>query len=57
MVLLVLEGNSSFMALGLTNVEVSIKKISSRNTKSDIEAVLNCVFILFLDLRAMFTDF
>gem|GEM_PF-5860788 len=41
------------MALGATSVEVSIKKIKSRNTKSDMEDMLNSVLILFLDFIAM----
>jgi len=49
MVLLLLEGNKSLMALGLTRVEVSMKKINSKKTRSDIDAVLKSVFRLFLD--------
>ena len=52
-VLLLLEGNKSLMALGATKVEVSIKKISSRNTKSDIDEELNVGSTLFLDLIAI----
>jgi hypothetical protein len=48
-----LEGNNSLIAFGLTNVEVSIKKIRRRNTRSDMDAVLNVGFILFLDLIAI----
>jgi hypothetical protein len=47
MVLLLLLGNKSFMALGATSVEVSMKKISSKNTKSDMEAVLKPGSLLF----------
>jgi hypothetical protein len=47
-VLLLLAGNSNFIALGATSVEVSIKKISKRKTRSDIEAMLNSVLNLFL---------
>jgi len=48
MVLLLLDGNKSFMAFGATSVEVSMKKISSKNTKSDMEAMLNSTLRLFL---------
>jgi hypothetical protein len=41
------------MAFGLTSVEVSIKKIRSRKTRSDMDAMLNSVLILFCDLIAM----
>ena len=53
MVLLLLEGRSSLMALGATKVEVSMKKIKSRNTRSDIDEVLKLTPILFLVLIAM----
>jgi hypothetical protein len=53
-VLLELEGSNSLMALGLTSVDVSMKKISNRKTRSDMDAVLNCALILFLDLIAIF---
>jgi hypothetical protein len=53
MVLLELDGSSSFMAFGLTRVEVSIKNISNRNTKSLMEAMLKSVLILFCDLIAI----
>jgi hypothetical protein len=56
MVLLLLEGSISFIALGLTSVEVSIKNISNRNTRSDIEAMLNAVLILFLGFIAISID-
>jgi hypothetical protein len=41
------------MALGATRVDVSIKNISSRKTRSDIEAMLNVTFLLFLVCIAM----
>jgi hypothetical protein len=53
MVLLELDGNRSLIAFGLTRVDVNIKKISNRNTRSDMEAVLNCEFILFRDFKAI----
>ena len=53
MVLLLLDGSMSLMALGATKVEVSIKKISSRNTKSDMDEELNVGSTLFLDLIAI----
>ena len=53
MVLLELDGSKSFIAFGLTSVEVNIKKMSNRNTRSDMEAVLNSEFILFRVLMAM----
>jgi hypothetical protein len=53
MVLLELDGKSSLMAFGLTRVEVSIKNISSRNTRSDMDAILNSVLILFCDFIAI----
>jgi hypothetical protein len=53
MVLLELEGSSNLIAFGLTSVEVSIKNISKRKTRSDMEAMLNSVLILFCDLIAM----
>ena len=53
MVLLLLEGSMSLMALGATKVEVSMKKISSRNTRSDIDEELNVGSTLFLDLMAI----
>jgi hypothetical protein len=53
MVLLELDGSSSFIALGLTSVEVSIKNISNRKTRSDMEAILNSVLILCCDLIAI----
>jgi hypothetical protein len=56
MVLLELEGSRSLMAFGLTSVEVSIKKMSNRNTRSDMEAVLNCELILFRDFKAIMVE-
>jgi len=50
---LLLLGNSKGIALGLTKVDVRIKKISSRKTKSDMEAVLNSALRLFLNLIAI----
>jgi hypothetical protein len=47
MVLLLLLGSSSLMALGATKVEVSIKKINNKNTRSDMEAVLKPGSLLF----------
>ena len=52
-VLLLLEGSISLMALGATKVDVSMKKINSRNTKSDMEEELNDGSTLFLDLMAI----
>ena len=46
-------GSNSFSALGLTNVEVSMKKISKRNTISVIEDILKFALILFLLLSAI----
>lgn len=45
------------MALGATNVEVSMKKMSKRNTKSDIDEELNVGSTLFLDLMAIMLGF
>jgi len=36
------------MAFGATSVEVIIKKINRRKTRSDMEAMLNEALILFL---------
>ena len=52
-VLLLLLGNNNFIAFGLTSVEVSIKNINNKNTKSDIDAVLNAKLLLFLVWIAM----
>ena len=57
MVLLLLEGSNNLMALGATSVEVSMKKINSRNTKSDMEEELKLTPILFLVLIAMVIRF
>ena len=46
-------GNNNFSALGLTKVDVSIKKISNKNTISVIEDMLKLGLILFLLLRAI----
>jgi hypothetical protein len=48
MVLLLLLGNKSFMAFGATRVEVIMKNINSRKTRSDMEAMLKDALILFL---------
>ena len=53
MVLLLLDGKSNLMALGATKVDVSIKKINSRNTKSDMDEELKLTLILFLVLIAI----
>ena len=50
-VLALLLGNNSFKALGLTSVEVSIKKIRSKNTISVIDDILKSALILFLLLN------
>lgn len=47
----------SLMALGATKVEVSMKKISSKNTKSDMEEELKVGSTLFLDLIAILLGF
>ena len=52
-VLALLLGNKSFKALGLTRVEVSIKKISNRKTISVIEDMLKFGVTLFLLLNAI----
>jgi hypothetical protein len=54
--LLLLDGSSSLIAFGLTSVEVSMKKINNRNTRSDIDAILKAVLILFLDFIAILVD-
>lgn len=53
MVRLLLAGSNNLIALGATSVDVSIKKISNRNTKSDMDAMLKSIFRLFLDCIAM----
>jgi len=57
MVLLLLEGSMSLMALGATKVEVSMKKISRRNTRSDMDEELKVGSTLFLDLIAIMLRF
>ena len=57
MVLLLLDGNSNLMAFGATKVEVSMKKINSRNTRSDMDEELKVTPILFRVLIAMVSDF
>lgn len=46
-------GKSKSSALVVTNVEVSMKNSSSRNTISVMDAMLNSVVILFLLFIAM----
>ena len=46
-------GKSSLMALGVTTVDVIIKKIKSRNTKSVIEDILKLALALFLFFNAI----
>lgn len=53
MVLLLLEGSNNLMALGATKVEVSIKKINNKKTRSDMEAILKFVSLLFRILIAI----
>ena len=48
MVLLLLLGNKSLMAFGATRVEVIMKNINNRKTRSDMEAMLKDALILFL---------
>jgi hypothetical protein len=45
---LLLAGKSNLIALGATRVDVSIKKISRRKTRSDMDAMLKSVLNLFL---------
>ena len=52
-VLALLLGNKSFKALGLTRVEVSIKKINNKKTISVIEDMLKFGVTLFLLLNAI----
>ena len=52
-VLDLLFGNNNFKALGLTRVEVSIKKISNKKTISVIEDILKFGLTLFLLLSAI----
>ena len=52
-VLLLLDGNNSFIAFGATNVDVNMKKINKRKTKSDIDDELKSIFLLFLDFIAI----
>jgi len=56
-VLLLLCGKRSLMALGATSVEVSMKNISSRNTRSDMDAMLKVTFLLFRVSIAIFNTF
>ena len=41
------------MALGVTTVDVIMKKIKSRNTKSVIDDILKLAFALFLFFKAI----
>ena len=52
-VLLLLDGNKSLMAFGATNVDVNMKNINKRKTKSDIDDELKSIFLLFLDFIAI----
>lgn len=54
MVRLLLDGNNSLIALGATRVEVSMKKINNRKTRSDMDAMLKSIFRLFLVCMAIF---
>jgi hypothetical protein len=49
----VLFGSTKLMALGEIMVEVSMKKISNKNTKSDMDVALNVASIRFCILIAM----
>jgi hypothetical protein len=51
---LLLCGSSNFNALGLTNVEVHMKKISNRNTMSVMDDMLNDGEILLEERIAIF---
>lgn len=53
MVRLLLCGSNILMAFGATNVDVSMKKINSRNTKSDIDEELKSALLWFLLFSAM----
>ena len=50
---LLLCGNSNFNAFGATNVEVTIKNMSNRNTISVIDDILKAAFTLFLLFSAI----
>jgi hypothetical protein len=50
---LLLCGNISLRALGATRVDVTMKKMSNRNTMSVIDDMLNAAFILFLFFKAI----
>ena len=52
---LLLDGSNSLIALGATNVDVNMKKINKRKTKSDIDDELKSIFLLFLDFIAIIT--
>ena len=47
MVLLELSGSSNLTALGLMSVEVIMKKMSRRNTRSDMDEELDSMRTLF----------
>jgi hypothetical protein len=47
------DGKISLMAFGATRVEVSTKNMSNKNTRFDMEAMLNSALILLCDLIAM----
>ncbi len=53
MVRLLLDGKSNLMALGATSVDVSIKNMSKRKTRSDMEAMLKSILSLFLVCMAI----
>lgn len=53
MVRLLLCGSNSFIAFGATNVDVSMKNISKRNTRSDIDDELNSTLLWFLRFSAI----
>lgn len=50
---LLLLGSTNLIALGVTTVEVIIKKMSNKNTKSVIDDMLNVGLTLFRFLIAM----
>ena len=54
---LLLSGSSSFNAFGATKVDVIMKKMSNKNTRSDIDAMLNSVLILLFRFNAIYVDY
>ena len=52
---LLLLGRSSFSALGLISVDVTMKKISNKNTISVMDDMLKAALTLFLVFRAIFS--